>query len=139
MRAGIVCFLAAVCCFFAVFAEQTESPDLKVGIEVAQFWLKGVDQGNYQSSWNQTSRILQQTMPQGEWARYLEAIRKPLGSVSKRVFVEAKEAKDPQELPPGDYMFVYYQTNFGGREGRELVTLAKDSSGKWKVLTYQVR
>lgn len=101
-------------------------------------WLGLVDNGNYGKSWDDASTIMKLTVPKDEWITILTKIRKPKGSVRSRQVLDQRVAKDPQGLPKGDYIVMFYKTDFTGKAGaHELVTLFLED-GKWSVLTYQV-
>jgi hypothetical protein len=107
-------------------------------LEAAQSWLGQVDKGQYAESWESASMLLKGTMSQSEWVKYLETIRKPLGSVSERTLGGQFPAEDTQGLPKGGYMVIVYQTKFSSSTVRELLTLSLGYDGIWRVMTYQI-
>lgn len=105
---------------------------------VAAQWLKLLDDGRYDDSWDYASPIFQFTIKKNEWNKAQQKLRAPFGRLISRQLVQQMPAKDPKGLPKGDYMVLGYQSAFSNRpEVRELVTMVKDSDGKWRVLTYQ--
>ncbi len=122
-------------------ADQTEvTPDMTTSAATANHWLTLLDKESYDQSWKDAAKIFQQTMPEKEWKSYLEGVRKPLGSVSTRQMIDQRPAKDPNGLPAGDYMVIFYNTSFAKKPSAyELVTMMKESDGQWRILTYQVQ
>lgn len=116
------------------------SPDMTQSAAVAQSWLQGVDNGDYENSWDQLGAQAQNLIKRNEWKQVLDVMRKPLGSVINRSVVNQSPAQNPQGLEPGDYMVLFYKTQFQNKPSAyELVTMHKSDDGKWKVLTYQVQ
>lgn len=114
------------------------NPDLQASIASAEKWLKLSDQQSYGESWDQASTLLKVTMKKDEWEQVMNATRGALGSVAKREIVDQRVATNPKGLPPGDYMVLFYRTEFqGGKTAYELLTLFKED-GQWRVMTYQV-
>lgn len=101
-------------------------------------WLSLVDAGDYEKSWDNSSKVLQLTVPRAQWKTIMETIREPLGKAVSRQMTDVRVSKDPQGLPPGDYMVFVYQTKFQHKDsGYEMLTLVYDQ-GNWQVMTYQV-
>ena len=114
--------------------------DLRNGIAAANAWLNLVDQGKYENSWEAGALSFQFTITKKEWDKALENIRKPLGTVVSRQLLEQRVAYNPKGLPKGEYLVLYYKTAYSNRaDANELLTLQKQSTGQWKVLTYHVR
>jgi len=114
--------------------------ELKNSSEAAETWLKVVDEGNYDKSWDTGSLTFQLTIPKKEWSKALQSMRQPLGNVVSRQLVEQRPAENPKGLPKGFYMVLFYKTSFSNRQdASELLTLQQQNNGQWKVLTYHVR
>lgn len=104
----------------------------------AKTWLALVDTDKYAESWDQASRIMQLTIHKDEWVKVMNKTRKPLGNLLERNVLDERTAKNPHGLPPGDYMVMFYGSDFAHKKNiKELLTLHLED-GKWKVLTYQV-
>jgi hypothetical protein len=105
----------------------------------AEAYVQLLDQGQYAASWTNGAKLFQKTIPQQEWVQALQAARGRLGAVKSRSLKDQKPAFDPKGLPKGAYMVVEYNTSFAhAANSGELLTLMRESDGKWKVLTYQV-
>lgn len=105
---------------------------------VAAQWLKLIDDGKYADSWDYASQTFQFTIKKNEWIVAEEKLRQPMGRLLNRQLMQQLPAKDPKGLPAGDYMVLAYKSSFSNRpDVRELVTMVKESDGKWRVLTYQ--
>jgi len=105
--------------------------------KAASKWLELVDKGMYDASWDHASIIMQNTISKKEWDKVLNATRKPMGTVTSRHLLDQRPATNPHGLPAGDYMVIFYQTNFSRKpDSKELLTLYLEGN-EWKVLTYQ--
>ncbi len=97
-----------------------------------------IDRGAYEKSWSKGDSVFQRTISKHEWAQALEQNRKPLGKVISRKIKDQRLAMNPQNLPPGPYMVVLFDTQFEKGSSNELLTLRRGDGGVWRVLTYQV-
>jgi hypothetical protein len=119
-------------------ASASDNPQLQASAMATQSWLKFVDQGKYGESWDEASALMKLTIKKDEWMTLLNQIRKPAGSLVNRQMLDQRVAKNPHGLPKGDYMVMFYKTDFSGKSGAyELVTLFLED-GEWRVLTYQL-
>ncbi len=116
-----------------------DEKDVVIGTNEAQVWLDLVDKGKYAESWDEASFTLKLTMKKEEWVAYLEKMRRPLGSVVKRVLGEQRTAESPPGVPAGDYLVLAYTTAFTNNpQAKELVILIHASDGKWRPISYFV-
>ena len=121
----------------AASAQAKLDQDLTDTANVANQWLKLIDDARYGESWDYGSQKFQFTIKRDEWIKAEEKLRRPFGRLISRQLIEQRTAKDPKGLPPGDYMVLYYRSSFTGRpEAQELITMVKESDGGWRVLTY---
>lgn len=105
----------------------------------AKSWLAIIDKGDYAQSWQAGAVTMQLKIPQNSWVAIMTAMRKPLGEVQERSLVQENEAKDPPNLPEGDYKVLTFSTDFkNAKAAKELITMIQQSDGNWKVLTYHV-
>lgn len=107
--------------------------------EAGAAWLKLLDQQSYDQSWDASAATMKLLIPKNDWKNLMVSLRKPLGLVNSRTLIEELPAKDPHGLPKGDYMVLVYSTSFSGKaNAHELITMQLESTGQWRVLTYQV-
>lgn len=119
-------------------AQAKLDQDLADTANVGSQWLKLVDEGKYGDSWDFGSKTFQFTIKRDEWIKAQNEIRKPYGSLVSRKLVDQRTAKDPKGLPAGEYMVLIYESSFSNHpKAGELLTMVKESDGKWRPLTYQ--
>lgn len=120
------------------YPEEIEHEMLEA-LKAAQAWLKLVDEGRYEESWNQGSVSFKAVMPKSSWVEALNAARRPLGAVQKRSVKNQAPAMNPNRMPPGLYMVINYDTSFAlATQSGEFMTMRKDPDGKWRILDYRV-
>lgn len=110
---------------------------LLAAANASKAWLAGVDTARYAESWDKLAALSKITVHKDEWIQILDKTRRPLGSVRSREVQDERTAKDPSGMPKGDYIVMFYKTQFSNKTGYELVTLYFED-GQWRVLTYQV-
>lgn len=120
--------------------DSAQQQNMQASAKAAEAWLKYIDSGNYGQSWDNAALTMQFKIPKASWVGILDSTRRSYGKVIERKILEQRAAIDPQGLPKGNYMVIFYATNFSAQSnGNELVTLVQTDSGEWKVLTYLVK
>ncbi len=118
--------------------DPSELKDLKESLNTSKNFVELLDQENFGSSWTNASTYFKMTIDQSSWQEAMTKLRKPLGKLINREIADQRTSKNPENLPKGDYMVVFYRSSFQNKkQAYELVTLFKED-GEWKVLTYQV-
>lgn len=139
-------FISSASLTFAVEQQQQQqapSEQLNAELSASQIAAKAflglLDAGKYGESWDSGSQLMKHTIKRKEWDKAMTKLRKPKGSVSSRTVLDQRTAKDPANLPKGDYMVLFYKTDFSSKPNAyELITLYHEGDGQWRVVTYQV-
>jgi Protein of unknown function (DUF4019) len=118
---------------------QISDQDLQQSLVDSNAWLKLVDQNKFDDSWNNASTTLKMIMSQKEWSKYLDKVRKPLGNATARGMVQQRTAVNPPGVPQGEYVVIFYQTNYANKKGLEEIILIKESDGKWRPMSYYIK
>lgn len=115
------------------------SADDPVALGRAEEFLKYVDAGDWQGSWEAAGAYFQSQASAEEWASVVDPVRTPLGKVVERRLATVQRASTVPGAPEGDYQFLQFQTEFTGREGIvvETVVMLWGQDG-WKVVGYFV-
>lgn len=121
----------------ATVSQEFSPSVLQASALASQVWLNLLDTNKYAESWDRASSLTKLTVKKDEWIQILERSRRPLGSVTSRQVVDQRTAKDPNAMPKGDYIVMFYKTVFAHKTAFELITLYLED-GQWRVLTYQV-
>lgn len=135
MLAGL---LLLPCPSFADNAKLASDATLQASAKASLGWLALLDKGKYGESWEDSATLMKLTVSKDDWIKVMDKSRKPLGNVVSREVIDQRVANDPQGLPKGEYIVMFYKTTFGHKTmAYELVTLLIED-GKWRVLTYHV-
>jgi len=103
----------------------------------ATSWLKLIDTGNYDASWQTASSLFQNAVSQTDWSKSIKAVRTPLGPVTKRLLASSKETTTQPGAPDGHYRILSYSTSFANKHSAvETLTLMQETDGSWRSAGY---
>ena len=133
----------AVACGLAVLlvtpASRAETPE-DAAQAVADSWLKLLDQGQYEASWEQAAKPLQAAIGKDEWTKGCGGARQPLGKLVSRKLKSRQYTEQLPGVPDGKYVVIQYESVFDHKASAvETVTPMVDSDGAWRVSGYFVR
>jgi hypothetical protein len=133
----------AVACGLAVLlvspTSRAETPE-DTAQAVADAWLKLLDQGQYEASWEQAAKPLQAAIGKGEWTKGCGGARQPLGKLVSRKLKSRQYTEQLPGVPDGKYVVIQYESVFEDKAlAVETVTPMVDSDGAWRVSGYFVR
>ncbi len=75
----------------------------------AESWLKLVDSGNYQVSYDQASSLFKNAVTEAQWAEQVGVVRRPLGPLESRKVRHAQYATTLPGAPDGQYVVIQYR------------------------------
>lgn len=106
----------------------------------ATAWLALVDAGKFEDSWMDSASLFRTAVPRDNWTYAAGAVRNPLGAVRSRTLKSAQFTRTLQNVPPGEYVVIQYDTDFANK-GKlvETITPMREKDGSWKVSGYFVR
>jgi hypothetical protein len=108
-------------------------------VAAAESWLKLVDDGKYDDSWDEAASFFRGSMPKAQWNTTVGGVRKPLGKLDSRKVKSVKSAKSLPGAPDGDYVVILFDASYAGKKTAiETVTPMKDA-GTWRVSGYYIR
>jgi hypothetical protein len=106
----------------------------------AESWLKLVDAGHYDESWDQAATIFKGAVTRDQWKQAVSGVRAPLGQVLSRTVKSRQYAEHLPGAPDGKYVVLQYQTAFANKaSATETVTPMLDDDGAWRVSGYFVK
>jgi len=118
---------------------QDESKQ-KAAIVAAVNWLALTDAGKADESWKEAAPYLQNAVAKDDWAKVLQAVRKPLGSVVSRKVLSSMYTTALPGAPDGEYVVIQFQTEFAAKKSAiETVTPMLDKDGTWRVSGYLIK
>ncbi|MCG2721717.1 MAG: DUF4019 domain-containing protein [Thermodesulfovibrionales bacterium] len=127
-----VVFLSGVC--IAGGAKEEKA------VKAADAWLKLVDDGKYNESWETAAQYFKNSLTSAQWEQAVSPVRQPLGKVRKRT-VKSKEYRTALPgAPDGEYVVIQYATSFENKNSAvETVTPMLDKDGTWRVSGYYIK
>jgi hypothetical protein len=106
----------------------------------AEAWLKGVDSGGYEASWDQAAKAFRGAVTKEQWKQAIGGVRTPMGrlvsrKVNSRLFTETLAG-----APDGKYVVIQFDSVFEKKAAAiETVTPMLDPDGVWRVAGYFIR
>jgi hypothetical protein len=104
-------------------------------------WLSLLDAGHFEEAWRQGGELLHEDVSEAEWIAATEHLRSAFGTVASRQLAERNFHVQLAGAPDGKYFTLMFRTAFTGGGGQEieLVTLAADPKGAWRVIAYGLK
>jgi predicted SnoaL-like aldol condensation-catalyzing enzyme len=121
-------------------AAEKHSEAEKQAVASAEPWLAQVDDGKYAESWDAAAEYLKNAVSKDDFAKSLNAARKPLGKLISRE-VKSKEYRTSLPgAPDGEYVVIQFKTSFEDKKAAiETVTPMLDKDKKWRVSGYYIK
>jgi len=106
----------------------------------AESWLKLVDDGKYDASWDQAAKLFKGAVTKEQWIQAVGATRAPLGKLVSRKVKSRQYTEKVPGAPDGKYVVIQFETSFAAKASAvETVTPMVDPDGAWRVSGYYVR
>ncbi|MGE0332843.1 MAG: DUF4019 domain-containing protein [Ramlibacter sp.] len=103
-------------------------------------WLMLLDRRDWGTAWESASQVFRTQVPIATWMDAIPKVREPLGPLAGREPVETAYKTALPGRPAGDYVTVVYASRFANKPDlQEIVTTARDTDGRWRVLGYSTR
>ena len=132
----LVVSLAAL--VLAGFVTAAADPTQQV-IDAARSWLRLIDDGKYDQSWNEASKLFRERVTQAQWATEVRAAREPLGAVESRAAPTVREVTSLPGVPDARYAILEFHSKFQHKaDAVETVTMVMDD-GTWKPAGYFIK
>ncbi|MFI5007047.1 MAG: DUF4019 domain-containing protein [Solirubrobacterales bacterium] len=106
----------------------------------AEAWLALVDQGKYEESWSEASRLFKDAVTKEKWKEALSAVRPPLGKLLSRKLKSRQQTRTLPGAPDGSYVVIQYDSSFESKkQATETITPMLDPDGTWRVSGYFIK
>ncbi|MCY1443527.1 hypothetical protein D9M71_599500 [compost metagenome] len=120
-----------------VHFSAAQSQDQESMHNAAKSFLRLVDEGRVEETWDQVGSVLQEQSSKVAWVAVVRAARASLGRPLQRVPKAFALTDELPDAPPGTYGFVVY-TSGAGNHDEEMIVL-QPVEGDWKVVGYRVK
>lgn len=106
----------------------------------AESWLKLVDDGKYDASWDGAAKLFKGAVTKDQWKQAAVGVRGPLGKLVSRKVKSREYAEKVPGAPDGKYVIIQFDTVFANKSSAvETVTPMLDPDGSWRVSGYFIR
>lgn len=122
----------------AGIAGSAETPEDAAQV-AAEAWLKLVDQGHYQASWQRADELFQDAVPEIHWPALAQRARVPFGKLLSRRLKSRQYLDQLAGAPDGRYVVLHYEARFEHKAAIETVTPVQGDDGTWRVSGYYIR
>ena len=135
-RRSLLLILAVLC---AAHFALAQAPEDKARFAAEQ-WIVLVDDGQYDESWKEASKIFQDATSKDDWQKQADSSRAALGHRTSRKLKEIKTGSQGLKgLPFGQYIQVKYQSTYEKKKQvLETVVAILEADGNWRVAAYSV-
>lgn len=100
-------------------------------------WLKIVDAGQYDASWEQAATLFRGVVTKDQWRQAMAGVRAPLGKLLSRKVKSREYREQVPGAPDGKYVVIQYDAVFEKKAAAvETITPMMDSDGTWRVSGY---
>jgi hypothetical protein len=111
----------------------------KAAVKAAVAWLKLVDAGKYDESWDQASTMIQKAVKKPEWAKKMKAVHGMFGKLASRKLASKKFHTSLPGAPDGKYVVIVYKSSFKKKKKAVETITPKLEGGKWRVSGYFIK
>jgi hypothetical protein len=119
-------------------AQAQQMPSLDSAISVATRWAAQADANQADAMWQASSPVMQKSVSKADWGKYLDGVKKQLGAMQARDWVQVGRVENPQGLPAGQYINVVFVAKHANAPAVETVSLTQAGSS-WVPVGYIVR
>ena len=129
----------ALAVFLGVTASASDKPEDTAQV-AADSWLKLVDDGKYETSWDQAAKLFKGAVTKDQWKQAAAGVRGPLGKLVSRKVKSRAYTETVPGGPDGKYVIIQYEAAFEKKAAAtETVTPMLDPDGTWRVSGYFIR
>lgn len=149
MRSVAIAFAVAILLMLIVLPQYTVAADTDEmtaekatakAVPAAEAWLKLVDSGAYEESWDQAAPMFKDRVQKNDWTNAAQAVREPLGPVEERTVETTRYATELPGAPDGHYVIIQFRTVFANKKNSvETVTPMLTDGGTWRVSGYYIK
>lgn len=139
MHARYVMWIVAVSALLAAASWAAERPEVAAQV-AAESWLKAVDAGDYQASWERAAKLFKGAVTRAQWVQAAQGTRAPLGKLVSRKVKSHQYTEKLPSAPDGKYVVIQFDATFEHKASAvETVTPMLDPDGVWRVSGYYIR
>jgi hypothetical protein len=137
---NLLIFCLVLLIFTPVGCTSKISPEEEAAaVDGAKQWLALIDAEDYQAGWRQAAAFLKEKVPEDQWVKSMNTVRKPMGAVASRKVKATQFRTMMAQALKGEYLVIEFKTTFAHRPDlTESVTQMKEKDGAWRVGGYHL-
>jgi hypothetical protein len=109
-------------------------------VAAAEAWLALVDNGEYDTSWDEAASFFRAAVEKEKWAEMMQSFRQPFGANLSREVKSKRYRTSLPGAPDGEYVIIQFKSSFENKKsGLETVTPMLDQDGTWRVSGYYIK
>ena len=119
----------------------TRNPEAeRAAVAAAEAWLKLVDAGDYEASWQASSAFFRNAVTREQWEKSMRTFRTPLGGNLSRRIKSRRYRTSLPGAPDGQYVIIRFKSSFAQKKSAvETVTPMLEENGVWHVSGYYIK
>ncbi|PFH08050.1 uncharacterized protein DUF4019 [Collimonas sp. PA-H2] len=106
-------------------------------VVTATQWAAMADAGQADRMWEQSGQAMQKNIGKDGWLKYLGAVKKDLGAIGGRQWVQIVRITNPPSLPPGEYINIAFSSRFSKGMAVEKISMIQ-TTGQWIPVGYVI-
>jgi len=121
-----------------VGAARADSVQEAAAQRSAEAWLRLIDGGQYEMSWDSAAAIFRQAIGKSDWGQAVKQVRGPYDPLAARTLKGRKAMASPPNAPAGDYVIIQFATSGAGQPLVETITMFREGTG-WRTAGYYIK
>ncbi len=105
----------------------------------AEKWLKLVDAGKYEASWEGFAPSVRKQVSEADWNTKISATRGSFGALESRKLQKSDYKTALPGAPDGEYVVVEYASSFAHKASTVETVILQKQTGAWRVAGYFMR
>jgi hypothetical protein len=134
--------VAWICAVVAILAGSPHAVNTQndAAQAAAESWLKIVDAGNYESSWDEAANGFKAAVTKEQWSQAVAVARGPLGSLVSRKLRSREYTDRLPGAPAGKFVVIRFETAFEkNTQAVETIVSMLDADDTWRVAGYTIQ
>ena len=107
--------------------------------QLAEKWLCGIDEGNYEISWDEAAASFHDAITKDAWKSALDTSRKSLGQLVSRQYLGQTESTTKSGSLQKSRVIMTFKAVYPDKICREIVTFSHEGNGNWRAAGYLIQ
>lgn len=136
-KAALIGSIAMIGLTTSIPASAQIDGSIDSAVATATQWATMADAGQADRMWDQSGPAMQSNISRDGWVKYLGAVKKDLGTIGGRQWVQIVHIANPPNLPPGEYINIAFSSRFSKGLAVEKISMLQ-TTGQWIPVGYVI-